>query len=60
MDEKDRGYSNGQIKFTQYWGSSLMKQDEMFRGIPEGIADIGWWTFGEAGQTPLNEYAESH
>jgi TRAP-type C4-dicarboxylate transport system substrate-binding protein len=50
--------SQGRIKITEYWGSSLLTKENMLNGITEGIADIGWWTFSAQDQTPLNEYAK--
>jgi TRAP-type C4-dicarboxylate transport system substrate-binding protein len=33
--------SGGRVKFIKYWGESLLKDPEMFRGIQDGIADMG-------------------
>jgi len=35
----------------------MMKQEEMFCGVPDGIADCGWYTVSKGGTMPLNEYS---
>jgi TRAP-type C4-dicarboxylate transport system substrate-binding protein len=49
--------TEGQVKFTFFWASSLAKLQDNFRATQTGLADIGQWVIGAvSGLTPLNEY----
>jgi TRAP-type C4-dicarboxylate transport system substrate-binding protein len=41
--------SQGRIKITAYFGESLLKMPETFRGVQSGVADIAYWAVGSMG-----------
>jgi TRAP-type C4-dicarboxylate transport system substrate-binding protein len=41
--------SGGRIKITAYFGESLLKMAEVFKGVQQGLADISYWTVGAPG-----------
>jgi TRAP-type C4-dicarboxylate transport system substrate-binding protein len=41
--------SQGRIKITAYFGETLLKNPEMFRGIQAGAADLAEWVVGTTG-----------
>ena len=49
--------SGGRVNITCYLGGSLMKHEEEFRGVQEGVADIAWYSPSEdPGNWELNEF----
>ena len=47
----------GKIKINYYPGASLLKHEEMYRGVKEGIADIVYYSLGDdQGVLELNSY----
>lgn len=41
--------SGGRIKITAYFGESLLKMAEVFKGVQQGLADLSYWTVGAPG-----------
>jgi TRAP-type C4-dicarboxylate transport system substrate-binding protein len=48
--------TNGKVKITVYFGGTLLKFSEVYRGIQTGMVDIGYYVVGtDPGLIPLNE-----
>ena len=43
--------SQGRIKITTYFGETLLKMTETFRGVQSGVTDIAYWTVGSPGSS---------
>ena len=41
--------SQGRIKITSFFGETLLKMPETFRGVQNGVTDIAYWTVGSPG-----------
>jgi TRAP-type C4-dicarboxylate transport system substrate-binding protein len=41
--------SQGRIKITPYFGETLLKMAEVFRGVQSGVADMAYWAVGSLG-----------
>jgi TRAP-type C4-dicarboxylate transport system substrate-binding protein len=41
--------SQGRIKIATYFGESLLKMPEAFRGVQSGVTDIAYWVVGTMG-----------
>jgi TRAP-type C4-dicarboxylate transport system substrate-binding protein len=51
--------SEGRVEITCYFGASLLKHEEMLRGVPEGVADIAFYAPSEdPGNWGLNTFFE--
>ena len=51
--------SGGRIKINFYWGESLLKASEFFRGVQTGQADMSYYVIGlDWGLMPLNMFTK--
>ena len=41
--------TQGKVKITAYFGETLLKMPELFRGVQSGVADMGYWVVGGMG-----------
>lgn len=46
--------SGGRVKFTFYWGESLVKAGDTWKAIQTGITDIGYYVLGFSGGPALH------
>lgn len=47
--------TNGRVKINIFWGESLLKANELYRGTQTGMADMAYYVIGiDWGLTPLN------
>lgn len=51
--------TNGQVKINIYWGESLLKASEFYRGVQTGQTDITYYAVGlDWGLMPLNMFTK--
>ena len=57
--QKVAEFSNGRVKINIFWGESLLKAAEFYRGVQTGQADMAYYVVGlDWGLMPLNMFTK--